>query len=143
MTNRTGKSHSIRPVSKRPPLWLTYGGDEVEAIIIKLAREGNSPSRIGELLRDQYGIPLTKPVLGIGISNVLKRADMELEMPEDLSNLIDKATRIRRHLSKNRSDQDNKSSLEIIESRIRRLSKYYCRTGFLPSNWKYVPKTII
>ena len=143
MTNRTGKSQSIRPVSKRPPLWLTYGGDEVEAIIIKLAREGNSPSKIGALLRDQYGIPLTKPVLGEGIRSVLKQADIEIEMPEDLSNLIDKATRIRRHLSKNRSDQDNKNSLEIIESRIRRLSKYYCRKGVLPSDWKYVPKTIL
>ncbi len=143
MTNRTGKSHSLRPVSKRPPLWLTYSGDEVEAIIIKLAREGNSPSKIGELLRDQYGIPLTKSVLGIGITDVLKQVDIEIEMPEDLSNLIDTATRIRRHLSKNRSDQDNKNSLEIIESRIRRLSKYYRRKGILQSDWKYVPKTII
>ena len=90
MTNRTGKSQSIRPVSKRPPLWLTYGGDEVEAIIIKLAREGNSPSKIGELLRDQYGIPLTKPVLGDGITNVLKQADIEIEMPVEV--IIQKCT---------------------------------------------------
>jgi len=143
MSNKTAKSHSLRPVSKRPPLWLTYSGGEVEAIIIKLAREGNDPSKIGELLRDQYGIPLTKPILGVGITDVLKQVDMEIELPEDLSNLIDTATRIRRHLSKNRSDQDNKNSLEIIESRIRRLSKYYRRKGSLPSDWKYVPKTII
>ncbi|MFQ6068438.1 MAG: 30S ribosomal protein S15, partial [Candidatus Bathyarchaeia archaeon] len=59
-----GKSHAIRPVSKRSPSWCRYESEEVEAIVIKLAREGYSPSRIGTILRDQHGIPLMKPITG-------------------------------------------------------------------------------
>ncbi|MEM1589111.1 MAG: 30S ribosomal protein S15, partial [Candidatus Bathyarchaeia archaeon] len=36
-----GKSHSTRPVSKRPPSWCKYQPEEVEALVIKLAREGH------------------------------------------------------------------------------------------------------
>jgi len=140
LTRRTGRSHSVRPVSKRSPSWLSYSPEEVEAIIIKLAREGNPPSMIGVLLRDHYGIPLAKPILGTSILKVLEKAGMKPDLPEDISNLIAKATRIRRHLARNRSDTDNISTLEIVESRIRRLSKYYRKHGILPAEWKYSPE---
>ena len=57
-----GKSHSTRPVSKRPPSWCRYQPEEVEAFVIRLAKEGNSLSKIGTILRDQYAIPLVKPL---------------------------------------------------------------------------------
>jgi small subunit ribosomal protein S15 len=57
-----GRSHSTRPVSRRPPSWCRYQPEEVEAFIIKLAKEGHSLSKIGTILRDQYAIPLVKPI---------------------------------------------------------------------------------
>jgi len=135
-----GKSHSTRPVSKRPPSWCKYQPEEVEALVIKLAKEGNPPSRIGTILRDQYAIPLVKPITGKTITEILKEAELAPTIPEDLGNLLKKAARLAVHLEKNRKDLHNKRALQLIEAKIHKLSKYYKREGILPPNWKYEPK---
>jgi small subunit ribosomal protein S15 len=132
-----GKSHSTRPVSKRPPSWCRYQPEEVEAFVIKLAKEGNSLSKIGTILRDQYAIPLVKPLTGKSISDILKTAGMAPSMPEDLGNLVKKAQRLAVHMDKNKKDLHNKRSMQVIEARIHKLSRYYKREGVLPKNWKY------
>jgi small subunit ribosomal protein S15 len=132
-----GKSHSTRPVSKRPPSWCRYQPEEVEAFVIRLAKEGNSLSKIGTILRDQYAIPLVKPLAGKSISDILKTAGMAPSMPEDLGNLVKKAQRLAVHMDKNKKDLHNKRSMQVIEARIHKLSRYYKREGVLPKNWKY------
>ncbi|MGB9622468.1 MAG: 30S ribosomal protein S15, partial [Candidatus Bathyarchaeia archaeon] len=52
-----GRSHSTRPVSKRPPSWIVYQPDEVKALVINLYRQGRPPSEIGGILRDEYNVP--------------------------------------------------------------------------------------
>lgn len=143
MTRRKGKSHSHRPVSKRAPSWLSYTPEETEAFVIRLAKDGNSPSMIGTILRDQYGIPIVKYVTGHSITEIMASADIELEIPEDLSNLLQKATRLHRHLAKNRSDAVNKRALEIVSSKIRHIAKYYKKAGKLAPTWKYQPERLI
>jgi len=135
-----GKSHSIRPVSKRPPSWCKYQPEEVEALVVKLAKEGNAPSRIGTILRDQYAIPLVKPITGKTITKILKDAELKPAMPEDLGNLVRKAESLGAHLEKNKRDVHNKRALQVIEAKIHKLSRYYKRKGVLPSNWKYEPR---
>ena len=135
-----GRSHSTRPVSRRPPSWCKYQPEEVEAFIIKLAKEGHSLSKIGTILRDQYTIPLVKPITGKSISDILKAAEMAPSMPEDLANLVKKAQRLAVHMDKNKKDLHNKRSMQVIEARIHKLSRYYKRTGVLPKNWKYKAK---
>ena len=135
-----GTSHSIRPVSKRPPSWCKYESEEVEALVIKLAREGHSPSRIGTILRDQHGIPLTKPITGKSITRILAEADMASSIPEDLGMLLRKASRLSTHLERNKMDLANKRSLQVVEAKIHKLSKYYKRKGVLPSDWKYASR---
>ncbi len=135
-----GRTHSVRPVSKRPPSWCKYEAEEVEALVIKLAREGNPPSRIGTILRDQHGIPLTKSLTGKTVSGILAEADMTPSVPEDLEMLLKKASRLSTHLERNKMDLINKRSLQIVEAKIHKLSKYYRREGVLPSDWKYEPK---
>lgn len=136
-----GRSHSTRPVGKRPPVWCKYTPDEVVALVVKLAREGNPPSRIGVILRDQYGIPLVKPIVGKGILKILGENGLAPRIPEDLENLLKKAARISAHLQKNRKDAHNKRALQIVESKIHRLAEYYKGRGALPPNWEY--KTMI
>jgi small subunit ribosomal protein S15 len=136
-----GKSHSIRPVSRRPPSWAPkYEPEEVEAFIIKLAKEGHSTSSIGTILRDQYAIPLAKPIIGKSISDVIQDAGLAPAMPEDLANLMKKAQSLAVHLDKNKKDLHNKRNMQIIEARIHKLSRYYKREGILPKNWKYEAK---
>ncbi len=135
-----GKSHPTRPVSKRPPSWCKYQPEEVEALIIKLAKEGQPPSRIGTILRDQYAIPLVKPITGKHITQILKEAELAPSIPEDLGNLLKEATRLTAHLEKNKKDIHNKRALQIVEATIYKLARYYKREGVLPQNWKYEPK---
>jgi len=137
---KKGKSHPIRPISKRPPSWCKYQPEEVEALVIKLAKEGNPPSRIGTILRDQYAIPLVKPITGKPITKIVKEAELALAIPEDLGNLLKKAESLAAHLEKNKKDLHNKRALQIIEAKIHKLSRYYKREGILPQNWKYEPK---
>ena len=136
-----GRSHSTRPVSKRPPAWCRYTAEEVEALVVKLAKEGHSPSKIGTILRDQYGIPLVKPIMGKTVTQILKDGGLAPSLPEDLENLLKKASRLYVHLEKNKKDQPNKRALQLIESRIYKLSRYYRREGILPPDWKYKGKT--
>jgi len=135
-----GVSHSTRPVSKRPPTWCKYKPEEVEAIIVKLVKEGHPPSKIGTILRDQHGIPLTKAITGKTITRILKEAELASSLPEDFGNLLRKATRLRVHLEKNKKDVHNKRALQIVEARIHKLTKYYKRKGALSPDWKYEPK---
>ena len=135
-----GKSHSIRPVSRRPPSWCRYEPEEVEAFIIKLAKEGHSLSSIGTILRDQYAIPLAKPITGKSITEILRQEGLAPSMPEDLTNLMKKAQSLAAHMEKNKKDLHNKRSMQVIEARIHKLSRYYKRTGVLPRTWKYEAK---
>ncbi len=132
-----GRSHSVRPVSKRSPSWCKYEPEEVEALVVKLAREGESASRIGTILRDQHGIPLAKPITGKSITALLEEADLAPSVPEDLDMLLRKATRLSTHLDRNKMDLANKRSLQVVEARIYKLSRYYKKKGALPADWKY------
>ena len=132
-----GKSHSTRPSSKDAPAWLTQSRDQVSALVVKLAKEGLSPSEIGLKLRDEHSIPLVKPLLGKSVSSALIENNIKSEMPEDLDKLVKKALGLQKHLKVHNSDHRNVRSLELIESKIHRLAKYYKRVGKLPKNWRY------
>jgi small subunit ribosomal protein S15 len=132
-----GKSHSTRPSSKAASSWLTQNRDEVSALVVKLAKEGLSPSEIGLTFRDQHGIPLVKSLLGKGVTRILVENNIKSEMPEDLDKLVKKALGLQKHLKVHNSDHRNVRSLELLESKIHRISKYYKRAGKIPKNWKY------
>ena len=137
MAYMRGRSRSTRPVSKRPPNWVIYQSDEVKALIINLAREGKPQSLIGNILRDEHGIPLVKPIVGHGILRVLQDAELAPRIPEDLYNLMVKSTKLRRHLDRNRKDFSNKRGLQLSEAKIYALTRYYKRRGMLPQDWRH------
>ncbi len=132
-----GRSRSTRPISKRPPNWVIYQPDEVKALIINLAREGKPQSLIGTILRDEHGIPLVKHIVGYGIYKVLDEAGLAPRIPEDIYNLMVKATSLRRHLERNHKDFHNKRSLQLTESKIYALTRYYKKKGLLPQDWRH------
>lgn len=136
---RKGRSGSKKPPSRQPPGWVEWKPEEVEELVIELAKKGYSTAMIGLILRDQYGIPDVKAITGKKILQILKEHNLAPPLPEDLANLIKKALRVRRHLEKNKKDMHNKVALERIESKIKRLAKYYKREGVLPPNWRYTP----
>ncbi|MBI5355441.1 MAG: 30S ribosomal protein S15 [Candidatus Aenigmarchaeota archaeon] len=138
-SRKHGKSKSKRPVRKSAPKWVRYSKQEVEKLIIKLAKEGTTSAKIGIILRDQYGIPLVREVVKEGVQKVLKENGIIKAIPEDMISLMKKAVKVRDHLGRNKKDTAAIHGLELLESKIRRLSKYYRRTGDLPKVWKYDP----
>ncbi|RDJ32381.1 MAG: 30S ribosomal protein S15 [Crenarchaeota archaeon] len=136
-THRHGRSHSIRPVTVRAPSWITQSSKEVEELVVKYAKEGLSPSQIGIKLRDQYSIPLTKPITQKSVTKILEENKMLPELPEDLNNIVNKAVGLQKHLKANKGDHRNVRSLELIEAKVHRLATYYKRIGRIPKNWKY------
>ena len=139
---RKGKSGSTRPMGKGSPRWVSYKKQEIEKLIVKYAKEGKSSSEIGMILRDQFGIPLTKRVTGKGISGIMRKNQVYPKFPEDLFNLFKQAVNLREHLVRDRKDYTSKRGLELLESKIRRLGKYYVKRKVLPEDWKYDPDRV-
>lgn len=135
--NRKGISDSAIPYRRSAPSWLKTSSEEIEAIICKLARKGQTPSQIGGILRDSHGVGQVRFATGNKILRILKKQGLAPEIPEDLYHLIKKAVAVRKHLERNRKDKDSKYRLILIESRVHRLSRYYKTTGQLPPTWKY------
>ena len=136
-SHRHGKSHSSRPPSIISTQWINYNAESVESVIVKLAKEGFSPSVIGIKLRDEYGVPLSKKLIGKNVTEVLQKAGLAPPTPEDLNNLLVKARRLQSHLKTHKTDRKNIHSLELLEASVHRLSLYYKRKGLLPKDWKY------
>lgn len=141
-SRRKGKAGSKKPVKKTIPSWVRYKPKEAELLIVKLAKEGKDASEIGMILRDTYGIPIAKKAVGKKITQVLAEHKLASEIPEDLLALIKKSIAIRKHLEGNKHDEPAKRGLILTESKIRRLVKYYKRTGRLAEGWKFEPKKI-
>jgi small subunit ribosomal protein S15 len=141
-SRKRGKSGSNRPARLEKPVWVEHSAEEVENLVVKLARKGHSKSMIGVILRDSYGIPLVKVVTGKPISQILKENNIEIALPEELTNLVKKALTIRKHLETNHKDLEAKKGLNRTESKIYRLIKYYKRKKILAPDFKYSPESI-
>jgi small subunit ribosomal protein S15 len=138
---RRGDSGSVRPHRIEAPAWSNTDVEAIEKVIVDLKKEGISSSRIGLVLRDRYGVPDVKLVMGKRIDQILKENGLQSEIPEDLRNLIKTALGLRKHLVENKNDLHNKRQLQLTESKVRRLVRYYVSSGRLPSDWSYKPET--
>ena len=132
----------MRPEREKQPTWVRYKSKEIEMIIVKLAKSGNRTAEIGMILRDSYGIPDVRQILNKKITAVLRDNKISKEIPEDLMNLIKRSIQIMDHLKKNHKDMTAKRGLQLTESKIMRLIKYYKSHGKLARDWKYDPERI-
>ena len=136
-SKKKGKSGSTKPVRKVSPSWLKYKPFEVEKLVEKLAKEGESSAKIGIILRDSYGIPSVKSITNKKINKILKENNLLPKIPEDLKNLMKRTLTLIKHLEKNKKDEVAKRGLQLTESKIRRLVKYYKKNKLLSKDWKY------
>lgn len=122
------------------PEWIDRSPEEIEDLVLELAEEGKTPAKIGVVLRDRYGIPDVRDILGKNILSILESNDMEPDVPEDLMNLLRKAVNLRDHLDKNSNDARAQRELSELEANIQKLAKYYKREGRLSEDWRYDPE---
>ena len=139
-SRKHGKSGSKKPIKKTLPVWLRYKPNEVEILIVKLAKEEKNASEIGIILRDTYGIPDVRTLCKKKISQILIEKKTAPELPDDLTALIRKSVAIRKHSETNNKDETAKRGLTLTESKIKLLTKYYKKSGKLASEWKFDPE---
>ncbi len=134
-SGKKGKAGSKKPLSKGKPTWVRYEAKEVELLVAKVAKEGKSPTQIGMVLRDSYGVPDVKKVTGKNMTAIMKDKNLLPQIPEDLMALIKKSVTIKKHLAKMKHDMTPKRGLEITDSKIRKLVQYYQKEKVLPKDW--------
>lgn len=141
-SRKHGKSGSTKPVKKTIPAWIRYKAKEVEMLVVKLAKAGHSPSMIGTMLKDSYGIPDTRTITKKRITEILKDRELLSAIPEDLMALIKKSIAVRKHMESHRQDKGALRGYQLTESKVRRLIGYYKKAKKLPVDWKYDPNRI-
>jgi len=131
----------VRPYRKEVPSWSVTDPKEIEKMILDLKKQGKAMSEIGLILRDKHGVPDVKLATGKRIGRILEGAGVESRIPEDLQNLIRNVFLKRTPPTENKNDLHNKRQLQLTESKVRRLVKYYVTVGKLPADWEYKPET--
>lgn len=139
-SGKKGKHGSKKPPVRAAPKWFKMKKEEVEELIIKLAKDRYSSAVIGTILRDQYAVPNVKIITKKSVAQIMKENKLYPDLPEDMLNLLRKAVILREHLVRQKSDYHSKKGLQNLEAKIRRLGKYYSRTGTMPKDWKYDPE---
>lgn len=132
---RRGKASSHRPHATSQPQWVPLSKDEIENKVLTLAKEGRTPSMIGLIMRDQYGVPSVRLTTGKKMTRFLTDKGIKRAIPEDVMALMRRAVKISRSMHK--KDFHSKYRLMLVESKIHRLIKYYKSRGVLPPDWKY------
>src|SRR6056297_3431357 len=124
-SRKKGNAGSTKPSVPKAPSWVKYSAKEIELLVVKYAKEGKTASQIGLYLRDEYGIPDVKLLTKKSITKILEEKKLAKKLPEDLTALLKKVVAIKEHLINNKKDQPAKRGLQLTESKILRLVKYY------------------
>jgi small subunit ribosomal protein S15 len=136
-SGRKGRAGSHRPYPLAKPEWVTASAEEVVEQAVQLAKGGLTAAQVGLVLRDQHGIPSARAITGKRLTAVLSEHGAQPEIPADLQALLKRVVHLQRHLAAHPKDLSNRRGLSLMESRIRRLARYYRQRRRLPENWRY------
>jgi len=142
-SGRKGRSGSHRPFPAVKPAWVTMERAELIDETVKLAKGGLNAAQVGTALRDTYGIPSIRAVTGERMTKLLAAHGVKADLPEDLQALLKRVVHLQRHLVTHPKDLSNKRGLSLMESRIRRLARYYRANKMLPEDWTYSAATAV
>ncbi|MBI2628863.1 hypothetical protein HYW74_02175 [Candidatus Pacearchaeota archaeon] len=95
--------------------------EEIESLVVDLAKQGNHPAKIGQILKEKHGVHKIS-VLGKKITKILK--EKKIPYTNDLDFVNKKIKNIESHYAKNK--QDKKSEREVVRylSLKRKLENY-------------------
>ena len=141
-SHKRGKSGSKKPMKMGQYSWTSYKTKEIEMLIVKLAKEGNTSSKIGLVLRDTYGIPDVKSMTKKTITQILQEKEVAPKLPDNLTALLKRMVALQKHQAANKKDMTAKRGIQLTESKILRLVPYYKKHGMLPESWNYDPKNV-
>ena len=134
--NSRGKSQSMKPSTMKSD-WVKLTPEQIGKLVVEMNKEGLNASQIGIKLRDEHAISSIKSVTGKTMKRFMEENGINQEIPEDLEALVKRALSLQNHLKSNKGDRKNVRSLELLEAKVHRLSKYYKKKNVIPKNWKY------
>ena len=117
--------------------WVKLTPEQIGKLVVEMNKEGLNASQIGIKLRDEHAISSIKSVTGKNMKEFMEENGINQENPEDLEALVKRALSLQNHLKSNKGDRKNVRSLELLEAKVHRLSKYYKKKNIIPKNWKY------
>jgi small subunit ribosomal protein S15 len=82
-------------------------------------------------------VPTSRAVTGKRLGTLLAEAGIKPEVPDDLQALLKRVVHLQRHLASHPNDLANRRGLTLMESRIRRLARYYRQRRRIPESWRY------
>ncbi|MBI5872426.1 30S ribosomal protein S15 [archaeon] len=136
-SRRKGKAGSKKPIEKKLPSWLAYPPKEVEQLVLKLAKAEKTAAEIGTILRDTYGIPSVSTITSKKITRIFEENKLKAKLPQDLASLLKQVIILLKHREQHKKDNTSLRGLQLTESKIKRLIKYYKKTKQLPQDWAY------
>ncbi|MBM3233094.1 30S ribosomal protein S15 [Candidatus Pacearchaeota archaeon] len=95
-------------MTESKPEWVKMKPAEMEKLVVDLYKQGNTPSKIGIILRDQHGIPRAK-LLGKKITHIL--SDAKIQDNSDQTRVQNKIKNLEEHQKKHKHDYTAKKSL--------------------------------
>ena len=95
-------------MAENKPEWVKMKPSEVEKIVVDLAKKGETPEKIGLILRDTHGIPKAK-LVGKKIGTILREANLPVASNKEV--VSKKIKNVEQHLSKNKHDYTAQRSL--------------------------------
>ena len=100
--------------------WIKKKPEEVEKLIVELARKNTPPEKIGLILRDLHGIPKAR-IFGKKIGQVLRQNNIESNSEYD--NTVKKIDTLRKHFAKHKHDYTPKRLIVKYTARLNKLKK--------------------
>lgn len=100
--------------------WVKTKPQEIEKIVVELAKEGTSMEKIGLILRDKHGIPKAK-IFGKKISQILRENNSYVN--SEYENILKKTEILKKHFQKNKHDYPAKRSLNKNLGRVNKMKK--------------------
>ena len=91
------------------PSWIKMKPKELEELVIKLAKEGNMPSKIGLILRDKYAIPKISSITEKKITEMLKES--KIIILSEVKLIEEKISNLKSHMEKHKHDYNAKRAL--------------------------------
>ncbi len=95
--------------------------ENIENIVVELAKSGNHPAKIGQILKEKYNVQKMR-VLGKKIARILKENNIVYKTDLDLVN--DKMLNIKKHYERNKQDKRAKREIVRFVGLKRKLEKY-------------------
>ncbi len=136
-SRRKGRAGSHRPYPLTRPEWVSLSSEEVVSQALQLSKGGRSAAQIGLALRDGLGVPSVRAVTGKRLAAVLSSGGVKPDIPDDLQALLKRVVHLQHHLETHPNDLANRRGLTLMESRIRRLARYYRQRRRIAENWRY------